>query len=327
MTSRIEAYLATALGEGDVVSLDASSLPERPVLVRVDYSDLNYKDALAITGRAPILRSFPIVPGIDLAGEVLEDSSNTFKPGDTILAIGHGLGESEWGGYASRQRIPPDGVLKMPSDLDSKRAMQFGTAGLTAALCVQAILELEPPRESDLLVTGATGGVGSVAVLLLAALGFRVVAATGRSSHADYLKMLGAADVISRSELQDPGKPLDRQRWFGAVETVGGKVLSGCLRHTAEGGIVAACGMAGGHEFTTSVFPFILRNVRLVGVLSFFPKPPELERAWKLLADHVEFSKLDTLTTEISLAGLREASEKMLANQTQGRILIRPTLN
>jgi len=253
----------------ELAQVDESSLPEGDVKVKVLYSTLNYKDGLAITGKGPVVRSFPMVPGIDFAGEVLESSSTDFKVGDMVLLNGWGVGEGHWGGLAQQARVKSDWLIPLPKGLTAKQALAIGTAGYTAMLCVMALEKHgTKPSDGEVLVTGAAGGVGSIAIALLSKLGFKVVASTGRMAEAEYLKKLGAAEVIDRASLSAPGKPLAKERWAAVVDSVGSHTLANACAQTKSEGAVAACGLAQGMDFPSTVAPFILRGVTLYGINS-----------------------------------------------------------
>ncbi len=293
------------------------------VLVRISHSALNYKDALAITARAPIIRKFPMVLGIDLAGEVVESSSADFTPGDRVLVNGYGLSETLWGGYSQFQRLPARVVQKLPADFSAEQAMQIGTAGYTAMLCVMALTDhgLEPGRDA-VLVTGATGGVGSVAVSLLARAGYHVTAVTGRPEQAGFLKDLGAAEVASRDDIDAGGRPMAREAWAGAVDVAGGKLLADVIAQTKYDGIVAACGMAGGGELNTTVYPFILRGVTLRGVDSVMVPMARRLRAWDRLAAELDRDLLAELSDTRDFADLPQLGADLLEGKLKGRIAI-----
>lgn len=308
-----------------------ADLPPGEVLVRVAYSTLNYKDGLAVTGKGKILRASPLAPGIDFAGSVLESSSPAFKPGDEVVLTGWGVGERHWGGFSQLNRVKAEWLIPLPAGLSLRQSMAIGTAGFTAALCVQAlerhglgppVSEADAQRLREVLVTGAAGGVGSVAVALLARAGYRVVAATGRSAEADYLRGLGAADVIDRATLTAPGRPLESERWAGAIDTVGGQTLAGIFRQVAYHGVVAAVGNAGGAEFTASVFPFILRGVKLVGVESVLVPPAERLAAWERIARDLPGELIDRMTEVIPLAAVPAYSEMITNARVRGRIVV-----
>ncbi len=303
--------------------LEEAALPPGDVTIDVAYSSLNYKDGLALTGRGKVIRKWPMVPGIDLAGRVRESTSGRFKPGDAVLVTGNGLGVSTWGGFSQRARVKESAVLPIPPGLDARTSMAIGTAGFTAALCVMALQDhgtLETDRE--FVVTGAAGGVGSIAVALLAALGRKVVASTGRTSETDYLRKLGAAEIIGRDVLAQKGPPLASERWGGGVDTVGGQTLVTLCSQTAYRGAVAACGLAGGSDFPGTVFPFILRNVALLGCDSDMTPNDERKRAWKLLVDHVGKLHLDEVTQEVPMSKLVEFAPRIVDGQVRGRVVV-----
>ena len=305
-------------------TLNDDDLPrDGEVLVDVAYSSLNYKDALAVTGRGKIVRRFPMVLGIDLAGTVVESSSAEFKPGDRIVGNGQGIGEMDWGGYSQRARVRADAIQKLPDGLSLEQAMQLGTAGFTAMLCVMA-LENEGvvPDDREVVVTGAAGGVGSIAVMLLASRGYRVAASTGRPELEPYLRDLGATSIIHRDELAKPGAPMQSERWAGGVDTVGGTTLANIFAQTAYEGAIACCGMAGGHELSIAVWPLILRNVSLLGVSSIrTPKPKRID-AWARLAHDVDLAKLSSLSRTEPLANIFGLSDEVLAGRVRGRVVI-----
>ncbi|EJI86672.1 quinone oxidoreductase [Alishewanella aestuarii B11] len=303
--------------------LDSSRLPAAEVVVDVAYSTLNYKDALAITGKAPVVRDFPMVPGIDLAGTVVSSQNPAFKTGDQVLLNGWGVGEKHWGGLAQRAAVPAAWLQPIPAPLTARQAMIIGTAGYTAMLCVQALLKHQlTPSAGPVLVTGATGGVGSFAVLLLARLGFQVTAATGKASAADYLRQLGAAEIISRDSLSAPGKPLAKEQWAGVVDSVGSHTLANACAQSRYGGVVAACGLAQGMDFPASVAPFILRGITLCGIDSVMqPMAPRLA-AWAQLAELLTTDDFTLLSQEISLADAIPQAQALLAGDIQGRLLV-----
>ncbi len=306
-----------------VAELDEAQLPEGDVTVRVEYSTINYKDGLAITGKGPIIRKFPMVPGIDLAGTVEASSDPEWKPGAKVVLDGWGIGETHWGGLAQRARVKGAWLVPLPAPLTTRQAMAIGTAGYTAMLCVLALERHGVrPGDGEVLVTGASGGVGSVAVALLAKLGYRVVASTGRAAEADYLRSLGAAEIVDRAQLSAPGKPLGRERWAGAVDSVGSHTLANVCATTRHRGAVAACGLAQGMDFPGTVAPFILRGVTLYGIESVMaPKPLRLE-AWSRLARDLDPAKLEAITHEIPLAGAIPAASDILAGKVRGRLAV-----
>jgi acrylyl-CoA reductase (NADPH) len=307
----------------DVTQLDEAQLPEGDVTIDVEYSTLNYKDGLAITGSSPVVRKFPMVPGIDLAGVVSDSSNPEWQAGDRVVLNGWGVGETHWGGLSQKARLKGDWLVRLPSAFTSRQAMAIGTAGYTASLCVEALLARGvSPDQGEVLVTGATGGVGSVAVALLAKAGFAVVAATGKASEGDYLKQLGATGIIDRAELSEAGKPLQKERWAGVVDSVGSHTLANACAQTQYGGAVAACGLAQGMDFPSSVMPFILRGVALLGIDSVMaPRPPRLA-AWDRLAENLDGSALDVIATEIGLGDAIAAAAGLLAGKVRGRIVV-----
>jgi acrylyl-CoA reductase (NADPH) len=303
--------------------LDEDNLPEGDVTVRVAYSTLNYKDALAITGRSPVVRRFPLVAGIDFAGTVESSSHPAWKPGDLVILNGWGVGETHSGGLAQRARVRGDWLVALPAPLTLRQAMAIGTAGYTAMLCVMALEGHGlKPGDGDVLVTGANGGVGGVAIVLLARLGYRVVASTGRLNEAEALKALGAAEVISRDELSGPGKPLAKERWAGVVDTVGSHTLANACASTRYRGAVAACGLAQGMDFPATVAPFILRGVTLYGIDSVMAPKALREQAWARLARDLDLAKLDRLVREIPLAQAIDAAAEILAGRVRGRLVV-----
>jgi len=302
---------------------DATELPEGDVTLKVDYSTVNYKDGLAITGKAPVVRKFPMVPGIDGAGTVTASSHAQFKAGDHVILNGWGVGESHWGCLAQEARLKGDWLITRPAQFTARQAMAIGTAGYTAMLCVLALEQHGvKPGDGEVLVTGAAGGVGSVAIALLAKLGYRVVASTGRQNEAEYLKSLGAAEIIDRATLAAPGKPLAKERWAGAVDTVGSHTLANICASMRYRGAVAACGLAGGMDFPSSVAPFILRGVTLAGIDSVMaPRALRIE-AWNRLARDLDPARLDAITREIALAEAIPAAAEILAGKIRGRLVV-----
>ena len=303
--------------------LSDADLPDNDVLVDVAYSSLNYKDGLAVTGRGKIVRRFPMVLGIDLAGTVVESKTPEFKPGDLVVGHGQGLGETDWGGYAQRQRVRAGAIFPLPSGLSLEQSMQIGTAGFTAMLCVMALEQNGvTPSEREIIVTGAAGGVGSIAVMLLAKRGYRVAASTGRPELESYLRDLGATSIVPREELEKKGGPMQSERWGGGVDTVGGATLANVFAQTAYEGAIACCGMAGGHEISTTVWPLILRNVSLLGVSSIRTSKPKRVEAWRQLARDVDAAKLASLSRTEPIAGIFKVSEEILAGKVRGRTVI-----
>ena len=307
----------------DVVQLTEAELMEGDVTVRVEATTINYKDGLAITGKGPVVRRWPLVPGIDFAGTVLSSSHAAWKEGDRVILNGWGVGETHFGAYAERARVNGDWLVPLPAGLSATDAMAIGTAGYTAMLCVRA-LERHGilPERGPVVVTGAAGGVGSVAVALLSRLGYRVVASTGRPSETDYLTALGAAEIVSRDELSAPARPLGKERWAGGIDVVGSHTLATLLSMTSYGGAVAACGLAGGMDLPTSVAPFILRGVSLLGVDSVMaPKPVRLE-AWQRLTRDLDLGKLASMTTTIGFEGIVEAARDIVDGKVRGRVVV-----
>ena len=306
-----------------VKTLDDDNLPEGDVTVRVDYSTINYKDGLAITGKSPVVRKFPLVAGIDFAGTVEASSHPAWKAGDRVVLNGWGVGETHSGGLAQRARVRGDWLVALPAGLSTRQAMAIGTAGYTAMLCVMALQGHGlKPDSGDILVTGANGGVGGVAIALLGKLGYRVVASTGRTSEADALRALGAAEVIDRAELSSPGKPLAKERWAGVVDSVGSHTLANACAGTKYRGAVAACGLAQGMDFPASVAPFILRGVTLYGIDSVMAPKALREQAWARLAQDLDLARLDRLVHEIPLAGAIAAAADLLAGKVRGRLVV-----
>lgn len=307
-----------------VEPISLSDLPEGEVVIDVAYSSLNYKDALAVTGRGKIVRKFPFIPGIDVTGTVRESASPSFKAGDPILLTNWGVGERFFGGYSQKMRAKADWLLPLPTALTPLQAMTLGTAGLTAMLCVAALEDhgLTLAAKRNVLVTGATGGVGSIAVCILAKLGYQVTAVTGRMDRAPFLKSLGAAEVIPRSELTSSNKPLQSERWAGAVDTVGGATLAGLLSSMAYESSVAACGLAGGSDLPTTVFPFILRGVNLLGIDCCYVPNEKRTRIWNRLAGLVDLTKPELQPTVIGLNEVPAFAEDLLDSKLQGRIVV-----
>ncbi|MFJ2364752.1 MDR family oxidoreductase [Pseudomonas sp. NPDC087697] len=298
-------------------------LPEGNVTVRVAYSTLNFKDGLAITGASPVVRKFPMVPGIDLAGTVDVSSHPDFKVGDKVLLNGWGVGEGHWGGLAQKARLDGDWLIPLPAAFTEAQAMAIGTAGYTAML---SILALErngvTPQQGEVLVTGANGGVGSFAIALLAKLGYQVVASTGRTSEHAYLKQLGASEVIDRASLSEPGKPLAKERWAAVIDSVGSHTLANACASTRANGTVAACGLAQGMDFPASVAPFILRGVTLAGINSVTQPKANRIVAWDRLAKDLDFALLPLISHEIGLSEAIEAASRLLAGQLRGRVVV-----
>ncbi len=304
-------------------AIDDAVLPEGDVTVQVEWSTLNYKDGLAITGKSPVVRRFPMIPGIDFAGTVIESSHAQWKTGDKVVLNGWGVGETHCGGLAEIARIKGDWLVALPMAFTSRQAMAIGTAGYTAMLCVLALEKHGiKPSDGEILVTGAICGVGSVAVALLSKLGYQVVASTGRLAESDHLKTLGATSIIERQELSAPGKPIGKERWAGVVDTVGSHTLANACATTKYRGAVAACGLAGGMDFPATVAPFILRGVTLYGIDSVMAPLAVRQEAWQRLAVDLDPAKLEALTSEIGLSEAIPYGEKILAGQVRGRVVV-----
>jgi acrylyl-CoA reductase (NADPH) len=307
-----------------LTQFDEAELMEGDVTVAVEWSTLNYKDGLAVTGKAPVVRRFPMIAGIDFAGTVEQSSHPEWKAGDKVVCTGWGMGETHLGAYAERARVKGDWLVRQPDGLSARDAMAIGTAGFTAML---AVLALEKqglsPKSGSIVVTGAAGGVGSVAIAVLAKLGYHVIASTGRQSEAPYLKSLGAAEVIDRNELSAPGKPLAKERWAGGVDSVGSTTLANLLSMTKYGGAVAACGLAAGMDLPASVAPFILRGVCLLGIDSVMCPLGPRKAAWERLARDLDHSKLSEITHEIGMDQVIDWGPKILAGQVRGRIVVK----
>jgi len=303
--------------------LDDAVLMDGDTLVNVAYSTLNYKDALAISGKAPVVRKFPMIPGIDLAGTVISCSSGKFKAGDEVLLNGFGVGEAHCGGLAQKAQLKSDWLIALPKGLSARQAMAIGTAGYTAMLCVMALQKHGVvPDSGEVLVTGANGGVGSYAIAILAKLGYTVVAATGRVEEAEYLKALGASEIIDRHSLSEPGKPLAKERWAGVVDSVGSHTLVNACASTKYGGVVAACGLAQGMDLPGTVAPFILRGVTLAGIDSVMRPLNDRIEAWDRLAKVLDANTLDNVATEIGLAQVCDTAQRLLDGQVRGRIVV-----
>jgi acrylyl-CoA reductase (NADPH) len=306
------------------VDLTDADLGDGDVTVRVQYSTVNYKDGLALTGRAPVVRVWPMTPGIDFSGVVESSSHSDFRPGDAVVLNGWGLGETHQGGYAGKARVKGEWLVKLPAGLSAADAMAVGTAGYTAMLCVLA-LERQgvTPDAGDIVVTGAAGGVGSVAIALLARLGYRVIASSGRKeSEGDYLTGLGAAEIIDRAELSGPARPLSRERWAGGIDAVGSHTLAGVLSMTRYGGAVAACGLAQGMDLPGSVAPFILRGVTLCGIDSVMAPKPRREEAWARLARDLDLAKLAAMRRDATLEDLPALGAAIVEGQVRGRLVV-----
>jgi len=297
--------------------------PEANVAVAVEYSTVNYKDALALSNKGPVVRKWPMVAGIDAAGTVLESSDARFTPGDKVVLNGWGVGEQHWGGLAQQARFKADWLVKLPEGLSTRQAMAIGTAGYTAMLCCLALREQGvEPASGEILVTGASGGVGSIAISILSGWGYRVVASTGKSAEADYLSGLGASAVIDRAEMSNPGKPLQKERWAGVVDAVGSHTLANACAQTRYGGTVTACGLAQGMDFPATVAPFILRGVRLIGIDSVMCPMPRREAAWQRLASDLDRRRLDSATTEVGLVEATDVADRLLSGKVRGRVVV-----
>ena len=306
-----------------VQQIDEATLPEGDVTVRVEWSTLNYKDGLAITGKSPVVRRFPMVPGIDFAGTVSESSNPTWKPGDKVVLNGWGVGETHCGGLAEMARVKGEWLVPLPKNFSARQAMAIGTAGYTAMLCVLALEKHGiKPADGEILVTGANGGVGSVAIALLAKLGYKIVASTGRTSEAEHLKALGASDIIDRAELSAPGKPIGKERWAGVVDTVGSHTLANACATTKYRGAVAACGLAGGMDFPATVAPFILRGVTLYGIDSVMAPLAVRQEAWERLSRDLDPAKLESITREIGLEDTLTVGAELLEGKVRGRVVV-----
>jgi acrylyl-CoA reductase (NADPH) len=307
-----------------VVDLDDSQLPPGDVLGQVEYSTLNYKDGLAITNKAPVVRLWPMVAGIDGAGTVLESTHPRWQAGDRFIHNGWGLGETRWGLMSGHARLQGDWLVRLPGAFTTRQSMAIGTAGYTAMLCVLALERHGlTPAAGDVLVTGATGGVGSVAVAILGKLGYTVVAATGKSSEDSYLQQLGASAVIDRAELAAPGKPLQKERWAGVIDAVGSHTLANACAQTRYGGVVAACGLAQGADFPATVMPFILRGITLAGIDSVMAPLPRRQESWDRLARDLDPALLETISEEITLAQAPARAADLMAGQVRGRLVVK----
>ena len=306
-----------------VKGIDDSLLPEGDVTIKVAYSTLNYKDALAITGKGPVVRSFPMVPGIDLVGTVEQSDSEQFKVGDNVLLNGFGVGETHCGGLAEKARLKSEWLIPLPKAFSARQAMSIGTAGYTAMLCVIALEKNGITADKgDILVTGANGGVGSFAITILAKLGYNVIASTGRLEESEYLKKLGAAEVIDRSTLTEPGRPLAKERWAAAIDSAGSHTLANVCASLKYGGVVAACGLAQGMDLPTTVMPFILRGVTLAGIDSVMRPTPDRIEAWERLTTILEPAVFDDIAKEITLDEAIETAEKLISGKVRGRVVV-----
>lgn len=306
----------------EFVNITEADLMDGDVTVAVDYSTVNYKDGLALTGAAPIIRHWPLIPGIDFSGKVEKSDNPNFKPGDRVVLNGWGVGEGHNGGYAQKARVKGDWLVKLPDAISNEQAMAIGTAGYTSMLSVLALEKNGVKPGSDVLVTGAAGGVGSVAIAILAKLGYRVIASTGRTSEAEYLKGLGADEVIDRNELSNPAKPLGKERWVGAVDAVGSHTLANVLSMTKYGGAVAACGLAQGLDLPASVAPFILRGITLAGIDSVMAPKEKREEAYRRLATDLDMKKLEAMSFRAKLDDVPKLGQEILAGKVRGRAIV-----
>jgi len=329
MSNNFKALVVNQIGENltrEVKSIDKSFLKQGDVLVKVDYSGLNYKDALILNNGAKLVKEFPHIPGIDFSGTVLESDNSKFKKGDEVILTGWRVGEIYFGGYSQLAKVNGDFLVKKPKDISSKQAMVLGTAGLTALLCSFAIKSREElllgEKVKDVLVTGASGGVGSIAVMILSKLGYDVTGATGKTENEEYLKSLGAKNIINKAELDKDARPLDKGLWDGVVDTVGGKILANALAQTKDNGIVAACGNASDYKLNTTVMPFIIRGVKLWGINSVTTSTKRREFIWNEVKNLIDFDKLEQSIKTISLEDLIEVYPKMLKGETSGRYIV-----
>ena len=308
---------------GKVEEMNISDLPEGDVLIKIHYSTLNYKDSLALTSSSPILKNFPMVPGIDFSGEVEESSNNNFKIGEKVVLNGYGVGEKYWGGMAQKARVNGDWLVKLPEKFSLKQAMAIGTAGYTAMLCVLALEKNGvTPDKGEVLVTGATGGVGSVAISILNKLGYQVCASSGRDEYSEYLKSLGAQRIIDRAELSEKGRPLGKEIWAGAIDSVGSFTLANICASIKYGGTVAACGLAQGFDLPGTVMPFILRGINLAGIDSVYCSLENRIKAWQRLAADLDVNKLEKMVSVISLNNVMDSANDMLTGKSYGRIIV-----
>jgi acrylyl-CoA reductase (NADPH) len=320
--SKVDNQFGAAVRDVPESELEAAT-PNCDVSIAVDYSTINYKDGLALTNTSPIVRTWPMVPGIDAAGTVTASAHTRWKVGDKVVLNGWGVGESYWGGLAQKARFRGDWLVAIPTGLSTRQAMAIGTAGYTAMLCCLALEDQHvTPAAGEILVTGASGGVGSIAIAILAKRGFRVVASTGKLAESEYLKSLGAAEVIDRNTLSAPGKPLQKERWAGVVDSVGSHTLANACAQTRSEGVVTACGLAQGMDFPATVAPFILRGVKLLGVNSVMCPLALRERAWKALAQDLDPGRLDAITHEVGLAGSLDVARDIVAGKVRGRVVV-----
>ena len=327
MAQQFRAYQIDKTDDGQtckLTDLDDTALMEGDVTVTVKYTTINYKDGLALTGKSPVVRKFPLIPGIDFSGTVIESSHASFSSGDQVILNGFGVGEVHCGGYAQKARVRGDWLVPLPAGLTARQAMAIGTAGYTAMLCVLALENHDlRPGEGDVLVTGASGGVGSTAVAVLSRLGYRVVATTGRVQEADFLKSLGAAEVRDRAEFADKAKPLNRELWAGAVDVAGGNTLANVLSQIKYGGAAAICGLAESMSLPTSVAPFILRGITLYGIDSVMAGIDKRKAAWQRLVSDLDMNLLDQLSFDLDFADLPRAAEDIVAGKIRGRAVVK----
>ncbi|MFC6441591.1 MDR family oxidoreductase [Bowmanella sp. JS7-9] len=310
--------------QASVQLVEESQLPDGDVSVDVEWSTINYKDALAISGKAPVVRSFPMVPGIDFVGKVRESGDSRYKAGDYVVLNGWGVGEGHWGGYAQIARVKGDWLIPLPDGITPRYAMAIGTAGYTAMLCVMALEKHGiQPDDGEILITGATGGVGSVAIALLSKLGYSVTAVSGKSDAAEYLHQLGAKQILPRDEFSAPGKPLAKERWAGVIDVAGGNTLANACAQTKYGGAVAACGLAESMQLPATVAPFILRGVHLIGVDSVMCPREKRLAAWQRLATDLDMQLLDKMLTEIPLDEVIPNANALLAGKLKGRVVVK----
>ena len=307
----------------EMVNINEDDLMDGNILINVTHSTLNYKDGLAITGASPVVRSFPMIPGIDFSGIVLSSEDKDFSVGDRVVLNGYGLSENHFGGYSEKARVKSEHLLKLPENISNKQAMAIGTAGYTAMLCVLAIEDHGiNPDDGVILVSGASGGVGSVAISLLSGLGFNVEASTGRPEETSYLNNLGAKSVIDRKELSEPSRPLGKERWAGAIDSVGSTTLANILSQVSYGGAVSACGLAQGMDLPSTVMPFILRGVSLLGIDSVMAPMSLRKRAWERLSKDINFEKLEDMVVEVGLDQVQELAKDILQGQVRGRVVV-----
>jgi acrylyl-CoA reductase (NADPH) len=307
----------------NLTDIDEAQLPEGDVTVKVEFSTLNYKDGLAITGKSPVVRRFPMVPGIDFVGSVESSSHSDYKEGDMVVLNGWGVGEVHWGGLAQKARVKGDWLVPLPDSFTPKQAMSIGTAGYTAMLSVMALEEQGvTPDKGDVIVTGAAGGVGSVAISILSKLGYNILAVTGRPEEADYVKSLGASEVVPREELSEPGRALGKERWAAGLDVVGSHTLANVCANTMYGGTVTCCGLAGGMDFPATVAPFILRGVKLIGIDSVMCPREKRLKAWERLGADLDISKLDVIAHEVGLSEAMDTAHELMDGKVRGRIIV-----